>query len=175
VGGSIYARRSSIIKALAIVLRKHRNVKLILDTPREREMLASLADELGLKEKVLFLDSKSDVELAEVYAACDCFVYPSSASPWGLVVTEAMAAGKPVIVSKQVGTSEIIEDHVNGIIIDKSTPEQIAEKIEVLLEDPKLARKLGENAYTYVRDNLSWRKYAERVERVFTETLSRFP
>jgi len=174
VGGSIYARRSNIIRALAVLAKKHENVKLILDTPREREMLASLAANLGLKDKVILLNSKSDRELAEVYAACDCFVYPSSASPWGLVVTEAMAAAKPVIVSQQVGTSEIITNYVNGIIIDNATPERIAEQVEVLLENPDLCRKLGDNAYEYVKENLSWRKYAERVESVFIETMSRF-
>ncbi len=167
VGGSIYARRSNIIRSLAILVKSQRKIKLILDTPREREMLSNLAIKLGLKESVIFLNSQSDKELAEVYAACDCFVYPSSASPWGLVVTEAMAAAKPVIVSRQVGTSEIIRNRINGIVIDEASPEQIAEQVNVLIEDPNLCRKLGESAYEYVKENLSWRRYAERVESVF--------
>jgi glycosyltransferase involved in cell wall biosynthesis len=173
VGGSIYARRSDIIRALAILTKKHEHIKLIIDTPRDREMLASLATELGLKDKVILLNSKTDQELAEVYATSDCFIYPSSASPWGLVVTEAMAAAKPVIISKQVGTSEIITNFDNGIVIDDATPERIAEQVTLLLENPKLRRKLGENAYKYVKENLSWRKYAERVEAVFVETMAR--
>jgi glycosyltransferase involved in cell wall biosynthesis len=136
-------------------------------------MLTSLIEELGLRDKVLLLNSSSDLELAEVYAACDVFVYPSSASTWGLVVTEAMAAAKPVIVSKQVGTSEIIQDHVNGIIVDKVTPEEISKQVEILIENPELCKKLGENAYRYVKNNLSWEKYAKNVESVFQETLSR--
>ena len=84
-----------------------------------------------------------------------------------------MAAGKPVIVSTQVGTSEIIQDNVNGIIIDKAKPEEIAKQVEMLINNPKLRKKLGENAYQYVKDDLSWEKYAESVESVFKETLSR--
>jgi glycosyltransferase involved in cell wall biosynthesis len=147
VGGNAYARRVDTIRALHILSKTYDNVRLILDTAREREMLTSLAEKLGVKDKVLFLHSTSDSELAEVYAACDAFVYPSSASPWGLVVTEAMAAGKPVIVSTQVGTSEIIQDNVNGIIIDKAKPEEIAKQVEMLINNPKLRKKLGENAY----------------------------
>jgi len=173
VDGSIYARRSDIIKALSILSKKHDNVRLILGTQREREMLTSLIEELGLRDKVLLLNSSSDLELAEVYAACDVFVYPSSASTWGLVVTEAMAVAKPVIVSKQVGTSEIIQDHVNGIIVDKVAPEEISKQVEILIENPELCKKLGENAYRYVKNNLSWEKYAKNVESVFQETLSR--
>lgn len=89
------------------------------------------------------------------------------------MVTEAMAAGKPVIVSTQVGTSEIIQDNVNGIIIDKAKPEEIAKQVEMLINNPKLRKKLGENAYQCVKDDLSWEKYAESVESVFKETLSR--
>ena len=84
-----------------------------------------------------------------------------------------MAASKPVIVSKQVGTSEIIQEGVNGIVIDRAKPEEIAEQVELLMNDPKLRKKLGENAYQYVRDNLSWERYAEKVESVFQETISR--
>jgi glycosyltransferase involved in cell wall biosynthesis len=171
VGGSKYVRRADIIRALANMSKKHDNIRLIIDTAREREMLTSLSEELGLRNKVLLLNSTSDLELAEVYAACDVFVYPSSASPWGLVVTEAMAAAKPVIVSKQVGTSEIIQDYVNGIVIDRAKPDNIAKQVEMLINDPKLRKKLGENAYEYVKNNLSWERYAKNVESVFQETI----
>jgi glycosyltransferase involved in cell wall biosynthesis len=173
VGVSRYARRSDVIRALHKLSKKYDNVRLILDTARERDMLTSLSEELGVRDKVLFMRSTSDTELAEVYAACDVFIYPSSASPWGLVVTEAMAAAKPVIVSRQVGTSEIIQDYVNGIVIDRAKPEEIAKHIEMLIDNPKLCKKLGENAYEYVKNNLSWERYAKKVESVFQEAISR--
>jgi glycosyltransferase involved in cell wall biosynthesis len=173
IGRSIYARRPDLIRALHILSKRHDDVRLILDTVRERDMLTRLSEELSVKDKVLFLQSASNVELAEVYAACDVFVYPSSASPWGLVVTEAMAASKPVIVSKQVGTSEIIQHGVNGIVIDRAEPEEIAQQVEELMDSPKLRKKIGANAYEYVREHLSWERYAKNVESVFQDVLSR--
>lgn len=173
VGGSRYALRGDMVKALSILSKKYDNVRLIIDTSRGQEELTLLSEELRVKDKLLLLHSKSDVELAEVYAACDVFVYPASASPWGLVVTEAMAASKPVIVSKQVGTSEILIDDVNGIIIETAKPEEIAAQVERLMNSPELRRKIGGNAYKYVKDNLGWEKYAERVEKVFQDVLSR--
>jgi glycosyltransferase involved in cell wall biosynthesis len=172
VGGSVYARRSDVVRALHILSKKYDNIRLILDTAREREMLTSLSEKLGVRDKVLLLHSTSDIELAEVYAACDVFVYPSSGGTWGLVVTEAMAASKPVVVSKQAGASEIIQDHINGIVIDSAKPEEIAKQVEMLIDDPKLCRQLGENAYEYVKNNLSWQRYAKNVENVFLETIS---
>ncbi len=173
VGGSRYALRGDMVKALSILSKKYDNVRLIIDTSRGQEELTLLSEKLCAKDKLLLLHSKSDVELAEVYAACDVFVYPASASPWGLVVTEAMAASKPVIVSKQVGTSEILTDDVNGIIIETAKPEEIATQVERLMNSPELSRKIGGNAYKYVKDNLGWEKYAERVENVFQHVLSR--
>jgi glycosyltransferase involved in cell wall biosynthesis len=172
VGGSRYAKRSDMVRALKILSEKF-DVRLVLDTSREQDMLTRLSEKLGIKEKVLLLHSISDVELAKVYAACDVFIYPSSAGTWGLVVTEAMAASKPVIVSKQVGTSEIIQEGVNGIVIDRAKPEEIAKQVEALINNPNLRKKLGENAYQYVRDNLSWKRYAEKVENIFQETIER--
>ena len=172
VGGSRYARRSDIIRALYHLSKDFDNVRLILDVARQRKMLTKLAEKLGVSDKVLFLNSTSDQELAEVYAACDVFVYPASASPWGLVVTEAMAASKPVIVSKQAGISEIIQNGVNGIVVDHAKPKEIARQVEMLMSNPKLRKRIGENAYEYVKNSLSWEKYAKNVEKVFQETIS---
>jgi glycosyltransferase involved in cell wall biosynthesis len=173
VGGSNYARRSDTIKTLAILSKKYDNIRLIIDTYREREMLTSLSEELGVKDKLLLFNSRNDQELSEVYAACDVFAYPSAASTWGLVVIEAMAAGKPVIVSKQIGASEIIQNRKNGIIVDKATPDEIAKQVEILMNDSQLRKDIGKNAYEYVKENLSWEKYAQRVENVFETVIGR--
>ncbi len=173
VGGSSYARRSELVRALYYLSKDHDTIKLILDVPaRQQETLTKLSEKLGIRSRILFLHSGSDEELAEVYAACDVFVYPSSVSPWGLVVTEAMAAAKPVIVSKQVGTSEIIQNGINGIVIDQSKPEQIAKQIEILMNNPKLRKEIGQNAYEYIKNNLSWERYAKSMERVFQRVIS---
>lgn len=174
VGGSLYARRSDIIRALYYLSKDFDNVRLILDVARQRQMLMELAEKLGVRDKVLFLNSTSDQELAEVYAACDVFIYPASASPWGLVVAEAMAASKPVIVSKQAGISEIIQNGVNGIVVDQAKPKEIARQVQMLMSSPKLRKRIGENAYEYVKNNLSWEKYAKNVENVFEEAIRGF-
>jgi glycosyltransferase involved in cell wall biosynthesis len=173
VGGSRYAKRSDLVRALSILSKKYDNIRLLIDTSREREILTKLSEDLRVQDKVFLLHSTNDYELAGVYAACDVFIYPSSASPWGLVVTEAMAASKPVIVSRQVGTSEIIQDNFNGIIIDKTKPEEIAKQVEKLMNNSKLRTEIGENAYKYVKENLSWERYAKKVEIVFQRTLDK--
>lgn len=164
-------RQADSIKTL-YYLSKNNNVKLILDGGGRREELIMLSERLGVRDNVLFLHSKSDEELAEVYAACDVFVFPAQIT-WGLAVIEAMSAAKPVIVSNKCGASEIVESGVNGIVVNQANPEQMTRHIERLINDSKLRERLGENAYEYVRNNLSWEKYARTMEKIFEQTISR--
>ena len=85
-----------------------------------------------MKNKVLFLSGCSDEELAQVYAACDVFVFPAQIT-WGLAVIEAMATSKPVVVSRKSGASEIIQSGQNGIVIDEPNAENMAIEVEKLI------------------------------------------
>jgi glycosyltransferase involved in cell wall biosynthesis len=164
-------RPTDSIMALHFLSKQHDNVKLIFDGSGPRENLIKLVEKLGLKEKVLFLHSKSDEELAKVYASCDAFVFPPQIT-WGLAVTEAMAASKPVIVSSKCGASEIIEDNLNGMVFEHSKPKQISEKVELLINDPQLRRNISQNAFEYVATNLSWKNYAKTMEDIFKKSIS---
>jgi glycosyltransferase involved in cell wall biosynthesis len=159
-------RQVDTIKALQILSKKYSILKLVLDGGGRRDELVRLAEKLGVRDKVMFLRSDNDEELAEVYAACDVFLFPAQIT-WGLAVIEAMAAAKPVIVSKKCGVSEIIQNGLNGILVDHAKPEEIAKQTELLMSDQSLRRKLGENAREYVRSNMSWEKYAQRMEAAF--------
>jgi glycosyltransferase involved in cell wall biosynthesis len=166
-------RQSDSVEALYHLSKNYDNVKLILDGTGSREALIRLSEQLGVRNKVLFLHSVSDEELAKMYAACDVFVFPSQIT-WGLAAVEAMAAAKPVVVSEKAGASEIIQNGVNGIVVDHAKPEEIAKQVELLMNNPKICKKLGEKAYEYVKNNLSWEKYAQNMERIFRQTILNF-
>ena len=162
----INKRQQDAIKALKILSEKHSNVKLVFDGGGRSDELKKLCQKLGVADKVLFIRSASDQELREVYAACDIFVFPAQIT-WGLAVVEAMAASKPVVVSRRCGVSEIIQDGLNGILVNHADPEDLTKKLELLIADKDLRKTIGENASTYVKRHLSWEKYAERMESIF--------
>jgi len=169
--GSIgdYRRQSDSVKALSYISHKFDNVKLIFVTPRKDdpiEDIIALADKLGVKDKIMFFKNVDDDTLAEIYAASDIFVFPADLS-WGLVVIEAMASSKPVVVSDKVGASEIIKNGENGIIFPFGHPEEMAKEIEKLINDPGLRKSIGRNARKYVENNLSWEAYAKNMLSVF--------
>lgn len=167
-----YKRQVDSLRAIGHLSKKYDDVKLVLDGGGERKALIELSEKLGVRDKVLFLQTNNDEYLAKVYAASDAFLFPSQIT-WGLAVIEAMAAGKSVIVSKKAGASEIIQNGINGIVVHHAKPEEIAKQVELLMNNPKLRKKLGENAYEYVKNNLSWEKYARTMEKIFEQTISK--
>jgi glycosyltransferase involved in cell wall biosynthesis len=165
-----YKRQEDSITALALLSKKHENVKLVLDGYGNPKHLTSLAQKLGVEDKIIFTHATSDEELASTYAACDVFLYPSD-NTWGLVVAEAMAASKPIIVSKNSGAAEIITDNVTGFKVNHKKPTEIADHVEYLINNPELIEEMGNNSYQYVKQNLSWEKYAKDIEKIFYHSI----
>jgi glycosyltransferase involved in cell wall biosynthesis len=163
-------RQSDSIKALSYLSKNNSNIKLILDGAGPREELQKLCRNLGVENKVFFIRSKCDSDLAKVYASCDVFLFPQQIT-WGLAVVEAMASAKPVIVAKGCGVAEIIQDNANGMLVENGKPEEIAKKVENLIINPSLRERIGKNALNYVKEHLSWEKYAMTMEDVFERVL----
>jgi glycosyltransferase involved in cell wall biosynthesis len=169
-----YKRQEDSITALAIVSKKHQNVKLVLDGYGDPKQLLDLAKSLGVADKIIISRASTDGELAESYAACDAFLYPSD-NTWGLVAVEAMAAAKPLIASNANGTAEIIQHGINGFIVNHKNPAEIADKVNFLIEHPKQASEIGNNGYHYVKNNLSWERFAMDMEQIFYNIIKRSP
>ncbi len=163
-------RQSDSITALHYITQKHINIKLIIVGHGPKDELITQSRRLNVEEKVLFLQNCTDEELAEVYAACDVFLFPAEIT-WGLAVIEAMAASKPVIVSVKAGVSEIIQNGINGFVFNSPNAKNMAQIVEQLIADPNLCHKIGSNAYQYTKGKLSWKTYSKHMETIFEKTL----
>ncbi|MFA6635944.1 MAG: glycosyltransferase family 4 protein [Candidatus Omnitrophota bacterium] len=90
--------------------------------------------------------------LPEYLAAIDIFCMPSLKEGFGLAAAEAMASGKPCIVSKVGGLTEIVTDGKNGLTVKPASGEELARAIVRLAEDTGLMRRLSEEAVIRSRD-----------------------
>jgi len=93
---------------------------------------------LGCENIVRFLGFRQDV--AELMAAVDVVVLPSVAEAFGLVLTEALYLGTPVVATRVGGIPEIVDDGVDGILVPPADSQALADAIAVLINDP--ARRL---------------------------------
>ena len=123
-------------------------------------------------ERVKFCGPQDDV--VPYLAAIDVLVLPSIVKEsFGLVITEAMAQGKPVISTNTGGQKEIIEDGISGYIIDAESASQIADKVTILMTDPALYRTMSEKAKDVVRNKFSLEIMAQNTIQVFNDVLNK--
>lgn len=144
-----------LIQAMAEVVRKHPDstcifigngslTKKFIGRTNRLEELESMVNDLGLAGKVKFLGKVGQDDLLKAYDACDMLVQPSINEGFGLVISEAMCFGKPVVGSNVGGIPEQIRDGVNGFLFRPRDHVELAGCIETLIEDRDLRKKLGE-------------------------------
>lgn len=108
------------------------------------EFIQSLIDKLQLNDSVKIWGKVSEQELEELYGSSDCYVFPSLVEGFGIPLLEAMDWGLPVISSNKTVMPEIVGDA--GILIEP-TAENFAKSIELLINNPDLAKEYVNKGY----------------------------
>lgn len=149
--------QETFLRAAARVARRHPDVRFVVVggavlgwEGSYPEKLAALAETLGIAQITTFTGHREDVY--SWFDALDVVVNASFGEPFGLVLVEAMAMGKPVIATALAGPLEIIEDEISGLLVPAGDPTILASTINRLLEEPDLSSSLGEAAS--IRANL---------------------
>ena len=108
-------------------------------------------------------------DLPALYASCDVFVLPSLAEGFAQTPLEAMACGRPVIISEHTFADDVIADEANGFIVPIRDSAAIADRLRQLHADPELRVQVGEAARRRA-EHFSWRRYQERVVSALTDS-----
>ncbi len=110
------------------------------------EQYKALARELGL-QNIRYVGFADKETVKQYYKAADVFVLPTREDTWGLVVNEAMAAALPVITTKAcVAGVELVQDDVNGYLLESENWKLLHEKLLYLLADPRLRCAMGQQS-----------------------------
>jgi glycosyltransferase involved in cell wall biosynthesis len=140
-------RVDQLIHAMA-ALRPGSGVRLrLVGNGPEAARLQRIVSDLGLGDRVAFLGDISTEALAEEYVHCDAFALMSAQEGFGIVLLEAMAAGKPILAARAAALPEVAP---HALFVDPVTPAGIAEAILRLRDDPALRRKIGEEGLARV-------------------------
>jgi glycosyltransferase involved in cell wall biosynthesis len=176
----LYLGRISKLKGLDILikafslLKRRSNVKLVLAGPDDGllEPLQKIVASLKLRDKVLFTGALTRKLVVGALNDASVTVYPSLQEGFGIVPLESGIMGKPVIVS-DYPSMEFVKKGQFGLVVEYGNIIQLKEALETILEDPELAKKLGQNGKSYVLENFSWNVVGRKVEDIYNQVAAR--
>ena len=165
-----------LIKSLKILKEKQLDCKLLVwghfneNDPYYLSLL-SLIEEFGLLSDVKFCGFKSGI--SPIFNVSDIIVSASTESEsFGRTIIEAMAARKPVVATRVGAHPEIIQDDVTGFLVESGNPEQLADRIGLLLTNKELANEMGERGRERFEKCYTLDKYCKNIEDNYTWLLN---
>jgi glycosyltransferase involved in cell wall biosynthesis len=162
-----------LLDAFSIVAKDAPNLALVLaggcTSHREEEFLVELKRRsvtLGLDGRVVFTGRLTEGEKAAAYEACAVFVLPSVYEPYGIVLLEAAAHGKPLISTRTGGPRSIVVEGSNGLLVSPGSRQELAAALLALATDRETARRMGDQARRMARAH-TWERVATATERAY--------
>jgi len=154
------------------VLEKNHSVSLkvaLAGDGSQGDYLRRMTQDLEIKSRVEFLGIRRDV--SQLMRSSKIFVLPSRWEGLPMVILEAMANKVPVVATSVGGICEIISDGATSLLVKPDDPEELAEKIKVLLDDPSLRKRLSISAFEKVKSEYSIKEYCTNMLRLYDEVL----
>jgi D-inositol-3-phosphate glycosyltransferase len=182
---ALFVGRIQPLKGLSVAVRMlaelDEHVRLVVvggpsgsDGPAELERIDALVVELGLKDRVCFVDPQPHHLLSTYYRAADVVVVPSRSESFGLVALESAACGVPVVAAAVGGLRSLVVDGETGFLVESREPADYARKVDELLSDPGRAADLGRNA-AKLAGLYAWSTTAGRLRRLYADLEVRSP
>jgi len=162
-----------LIEAMSLLPDRSVRLEIVGDGP-ERPKLEAASRRLGIADRIEFRGKVSATELQAAYARASAFVLPSifdargDTEGLGVVALEAMNYGTPVVASRIGGIPDVVEDGVTGILVPPGDAAALAAALRRVLDEPDLARKLGEAGRRRLHEQFSWEAITARWEAVYS-------
>lgn len=159
-----------MVEAMAILRRSHPAARLVVIGPGDAAALHTLARDHGVSDAVRFLGARDDVRA--LLAAADIGVLSSDFEGSPLAVLEYMAAGLPVVATDVGGVPRLVQDGQTGLLVPRREPAALAAAVGRLLDEPGLARRMGEHGRARQRQEFSTAVMARRVTDLYDRLLA---
>ncbi len=163
-------RQEDAVRAVGLLAKRGIPVTLTLVGNEEAEyvqLLWRVAHAHGVEDCIRILPFTNDVY--RHIASADVALMCSVKEAFGRVTVEAMKLGKPVVGAASGATTELIRDGWNGLLYRPADPEDLAEKLALLYQDPELRRKMGNNGFEWSHRTFTPQRYGNELLRVFEE------
>jgi len=162
-----------LIKAFPKVLKENPEVMLmIVGSGKLEKQLHKLAENLGVKDKVLFPGFRDDMQA--VYSAFDIYAHTSvegGGETFPYAMLYALAQGLPMVITRVGDMPAMVDDGRNGFIVEDKKSDLIAEKLTVLAKDNALRKSMGKASLEILHKKFTEDIMAKNIERVYRKVL----
>lgn len=151
-----------LIEAMSIILKNVNNTSLIIvgEGPL-KERLEKQAEELNIRKYIFFLGYRDEIQ--GIIQQMDLVVLPSYTEGLPLTPIEAFACGKPVVATAADGTVEIVKDNKNGFLVPVGNVDLLAEKIQEVLQNEKLYKRMCVEAKKTYEKNYNFEVFRNKI------------
>lgn len=164
-------RAEDVVSVFAKLTAKQPSRLVLVGDGPERPRVLMRAEELGVRDRVMFLGKHTSVH--EVLSCADLFLLPSASESFGLVALEAMACGAPVVASNVGGLPEVIEHGTSGYMFDVGDIDSMAEAGLRIMGDDEHWRSLSEAGRALAEERFSSERVVPQYERYYEQVLRR--
>jgi glycosyltransferase involved in cell wall biosynthesis len=178
--GSIYQDNGveEIIAGFELISKRKENVELffagrVFDSYQER--FKHLIK--GMENKIRVIGAFNSQDMPKLYGQINISILIYRRSAWFKNITptkffDSLAMGVPVIVSDMGGLKEIIDRYHCGIVVDERNPEEVAEAIKKMIENPALRHEMALNGLRAIKENYNWELMQERLLKTYSTLMS---
>lgn len=162
-----------LFKAVIEILKSNSNVKFLVAGEGYLEPeLKKIVSDNKLKNKIIFAGLVEKKEIKNYYAAADIFVYSSLSETQGMIISEAMYSGLPIVAVRATGAQDLIEENINGFLVGNNQNE-FAEAVDKLIKDKDLRKKFAENSKRIAKEKYTDAVCADKMSEVYEVVINR--
>lgn len=177
--GRVQPLKGLTVAVQALALVRDRTTRLVVvggpsgpEGPAEWDRVQRLVDELGLRDRVVFVAPQPHHLLSTYYRAADVVLVPSRSESFGLVALEAAACGVPVVAAAVGGLRELVHEGRTGYLVESRDPAEFAARVDDLAGHRRLAVAMGRAAAQEAR-RYAWPATAGRLRRLYSDLRAR--
>jgi glycosyltransferase involved in cell wall biosynthesis len=161
-----------LIKAMRQVISETRDVHFAFAGPEANSKWVRMFEHEGIpSHSYSFLGYIPHAEMPEIYSNSSIFVLPSLIESFPFSILEAMSSGSAVIASNVGGVPEIIDNEVDGLLVQPGNPEILAKKLLYLLDNESETKKLSKNAREKILGEFTSEIMSNRTEKIYEQIL----
>jgi glycosyltransferase involved in cell wall biosynthesis len=161
-----------VLEAVTEILKNNEKVKFLVGgegylVPKLKEYAA----DHNLGEKIIFTGEIGRTEIKDYYATGDIFIWGSKSETQGMILTEVMYSGLPVVAVEATGSKSLVINEVNGFLV-KDDEEEFSKAVEKLINNKDLRQKFGEASKKIARDSFTSEICAKKMLGVYEKCLN---